>query len=108
MHVNYTNTTPNPSQHTPPSHISPTVLREYGTRLPPKFLRGCGLTPWEVESVKLHDPNLSPQEIADLQTQIFALRTDNPIQLRPIFISYNRERLEERWSTSQVHGRPHR
>ncbi len=75
--------------HDAPSVLSHAALRSLGRKWPEKFLRGCGLTPWETLSVKLHDLDLTPNEVADLQTRIFALRTDNPVQVRPVFMSYS-------------------
>ncbi len=76
-------------QHRSPSSFSSLALASLAANPPEKFLRGCGLAPWEMLGVRLHDPTLSPEEIVDIQTQVFALRTDNPIQVRPAFISYS-------------------
>ena len=57
--------------------------------LPRVFLRGCGLTDWEIQYARLYEPNLSPEEIAELVTELHSLRADKPIQVRPVFLSYS-------------------
>jgi hypothetical protein len=56
---------------------------------PAKFLEGCGLSRWQVLEAKLYNPALTPSEVADLQTQIFMERTNGPIQIGGVFISYS-------------------
>ena len=58
-------------------------------KIPEEFLRGCGLSPWEVKSARLYDPELSPSEIAEmLSTDIFMGRTEE-MPYPGIFISYS-------------------
>lgn len=54
-----------------------------------KFLRGCGLKDWEIESAKLYDPSLTPNEIAEIQHAVARLRADKPLQKHNVFISYS-------------------
>ncbi len=75
-------------RHRAPSELTRSSVVNARGQLPESFLRGCGLAPWEVESVKLHDPNITPEEIAEIQNTVFQLRSSEPIQVRPVFISY--------------------
>jgi hypothetical protein len=54
------------------------------------FLRGCGLSDWEIEAAKLYDRELSGNQIANVQQRVFDLRTGAPIQIGSLFISYTR------------------
>lgn len=60
-------------------------------RIPESFLRGCGLTPWQILEAKLCDPDLTPAEITEIQNKIFELRTKGPLVIRGVFISYSHE-----------------
>jgi uncharacterized protein YjbI with pentapeptide repeats len=53
------------------------------------FLRGCGLPDWEIESAKLHNPDLNNEEINRLVYKIYDLRATQAIQISPLFISYS-------------------
>jgi uncharacterized protein YjbI with pentapeptide repeats len=65
-----------------------TISRSKG-KIPTKFLRGCGLSDWEIEAAKLYDPDLSNDEITDIQYRIYELRATRTIQTSPLFISYS-------------------
>jgi hypothetical protein len=56
--------------------------------LPKRFLRGCGLSDWEIEGAKIYDPTLSARQISDIQYRIFDLRVHSSIQVGGLFISY--------------------
>ena len=75
--------------HTDGSSLGIDTISESHGKIPEVFLRGCGLTPWQVLVARLHDPDLTPDEIVDLQYEIFKLRTGNPMQVRPVFLSYS-------------------
>jgi hypothetical protein len=64
-----------------------TLLRS--GRLPPEFLRGCGLSDWEIENAELYRPGLSNEEITDIQYRVHSLRVSQAIQIKPLFISYS-------------------
>jgi uncharacterized protein YjbI with pentapeptide repeats len=64
--------------HQAPSHISTE-----------SFLRGCGLSDFEVEYAKLYNPNLNNQEINEILYRIYDLRAKRSIQISPLFISYS-------------------
>lgn len=76
-------------EHSSPSHISTNTIEQSKGQIPIKFLRGCGLSDWEIESAKLYNPELSNQEISDLQYKIYDLRATRSIQVSPLFISYS-------------------
>lgn len=71
--------------HFGPSSIDNQTLA-ISKNLPEKFLLGCGLTRWEVLSARLLDTTLSPDNVADITSEIFQLRSEGP--LGGIFISY--------------------
>jgi hypothetical protein len=54
-----------------------------------KFLRGCGLSDWEIEWTKLYDPDLNNNEIDEILYKVHDLRASQPIQISPLFISYS-------------------
>lgn len=65
-----------------------TIKRSKGT-IPEIFLQGCGLSDWEIESVKLFDPNLSNEDINSIIYKMYDLRAQQSIQISPLFISYS-------------------
>lgn len=75
--------------HHSPSDISTSTMNKSKGKIPVKFLRGCGLSDWEIESAKLYNPELSNQDISELQYKIYDLRATRPIQVSPLFISYS-------------------
>jgi hypothetical protein len=77
--------------HGGPSHISTTTLERSGANIPEKFLRGCGLKDWEIESAKLYKPRLSSREVNNIVSRICELRSTRAEQISPLFISYNHE-----------------
>jgi hypothetical protein len=75
--------------HQTPSTIGTDILQLSKGEIPENFLRGCGLSDWEIESAKLYKPNLSNQEINNIIYKIFDLRASQSIQVSPLFISYS-------------------
>lgn len=71
------------------SDISTSTFEKSQGQILIKFLRGCGLSDWEIESVKLYQPNLSNQEIIDINYRIIDIRMTQAIQINPLFISYS-------------------
>jgi hypothetical protein len=65
-----------------------TLLRSNGD-IPEAFLRGCGLSPWEVLSAELYKRELTPPGLADLQSQIFDAWTKGRSMLNGCFLSYS-------------------
>jgi hypothetical protein len=76
-------------KHQSPSAISLDTIQMSKGEVPEMFLRGCGLSDWEIESAKLYKPGLSNQEINTIIYKIFDLRAQQSIQISPLFISYS-------------------
>ena len=66
-------------------------MRSHG-QLPRAFLKGCGLTDWEIENARLWDPNLTNDEITTTLYEINRLRGEQPINPFRVFISYTRNK----------------
>ena len=75
--------------HLGPSLISTSTLEVSKGKIPEKFLRGCGLNDWEIESAKLYQPGLQAKEVNDIVYRIYDLRANQAIQINPLFISYS-------------------
>lgn len=67
------------------------TLEKSRGKIPDAFLRGCGLSDWEIESAKLYNPDLTNDEIAKIQYRIYDLRATQAIQVFPLFISYSHQ-----------------
>jgi hypothetical protein len=76
-------------KHYRPSTIGVDTLARSRGRIPEDFLRGCGLTPWEVLSANAYRPELTPAGLADLQCQIFDAWTKGRSMINGCFISYS-------------------
>jgi uncharacterized protein YjbI with pentapeptide repeats len=76
-------------QHKSPSSIGIDTLQKSLGNIPEVFLRGCGLSDWEIENAKLYNPDLSNEEINDIQYRIHDLRVSRALQINPLFISYS-------------------
>ena len=75
--------------HTSPSTIGTDTIAKSEGKIPIAFLQGCGLSDWEIESAKLYNPNLSNDELVNIQNKIFDLRNRQEIQTSSLFISYS-------------------
>ena len=73
--------------HKGPSIISTDTFILSKGKIPEAFLRGCGLSDWEIEHVKLYNPGLRYDEIIPIQYKAFDLRTSQALQISPLFIS---------------------
>jgi uncharacterized protein YjbI with pentapeptide repeats len=76
-------------EHKGPSIIGTETLSLSNGTIPEVFLRGCGLSDWEIESAKLHQSSLSNEEITNVVYRIHDLRAHQAIQINPLFISYS-------------------
>lgn len=76
--------------HTAPSTIGTNSLAISNGKIPEKFLRGCGLSDWEIEQAKLYNPDLNNEAIIQIQYRIYELRATQALQISPLFISYSR------------------
>jgi uncharacterized protein YjbI with pentapeptide repeats len=72
-----------------PSIIATSTLYSSKGNIPESFLRGCGLSDWEIESAKLYNPDLSNRDIEALQDRIHNLRVSRAVQINWLFISYS-------------------
>lgn len=75
--------------HNAPSVIGLDTIAKSRGKIHSRFLRGCGLNDWEIEQVKLYNPDLTNDEIVTIQYGIYALRATQALQISPLFISYN-------------------
>lgn len=75
-------------KHWGPSEISISTLHLSEGQIPEVFLRGCGLSDWQIEFVKLNRPGLSNEEITNILYETHDLRAHQAIQISPLFISY--------------------
>ena len=74
-----------------PSHVGTDTLQLSKGKIPHVFLRGCGLSDWEIEFTKLYNPDLTNDEIVKIQYRIYELRATQAIQISPLFISYSHD-----------------
>ena len=76
-------------QFSAPSILGRTTFVKSSGKIPEAFLRGCGLSDWEIEETKLFDPNLSNGEISEILYKVYDLRATQALQISPLFISYS-------------------
>lgn len=75
-------------QHLGPSIIDhSTILKS--SPLPETFLRGCGLSEWQIEASKLYQPDLSEAEITDIVMRIRSFRARSHVQISNLFLAYS-------------------
>ena len=74
--------------HDGPSIISIDTIAKSKGKIPEAFLKGCGLSNWEIQEAKLYDPSLSNDEVTNILYEIYPLRATQAIQISPLFISY--------------------
>ena len=75
--------------HWGPSNIATDTFARSKGKIPETFLRGCGLSDWEIESAKLYNPDLNNEEINKTLYKVYDLRASQAIQISPLFISYS-------------------
>jgi uncharacterized protein YjbI with pentapeptide repeats len=76
-------------EHQGPSYISTDTLQRSRGKIPEKFLKGCGLSDWEIESAKLYRDGLSAKEVDDILYRVHDLRVHQAIHYYSVFISYS-------------------
>ncbi len=76
-------------EHLGPSTIGVDTLYKSHGQIPEAFLRGCGLSDWEIEAARLYQPDLSRDKIGDIVYKIHDLRAHQAIQVNSLFISYS-------------------
>ena len=75
--------------HRGPSRISIDVFARSKGKIPDVFLWGCGLSDWEIEAVKLYNPELSNDEVNKILYKLYDFRASQALQISPLFISYS-------------------
>jgi hypothetical protein len=75
--------------HGGPSEISTSTISRLRGQIPDAFLRGCGLSDWEIEAARLYQRDLSREKITDIVYKIHDLRARQAIQVNSLFISYS-------------------
>jgi hypothetical protein len=75
--------------HSGPSSIGTDTFTQSNGKIPEVFLRGCGLSDWEIEETKLYNPDLGDEEIDKILYRIHDLHASQALQISPLFISYS-------------------
>jgi uncharacterized protein YjbI with pentapeptide repeats len=76
-------------EHIHPSSLGFDTLQLSKGKIPEIFLRGCGLSDWEIEAAKLYNPNLTNQDMDDILYKLHDIRAKQPIQISKPFISHS-------------------
>ena len=76
-------------RHSSPSMISIDTIRLSRGKISEVFLKGCGLSDWELEQVKLYNPDLSNDEVTKILYRMYDLRATQALQVSPLFVSYS-------------------
>jgi uncharacterized protein YjbI with pentapeptide repeats len=77
--------------HLGPSSIGIETIYASQRVIPEIFLRGCGLSDFQIETVKLATPGLDAEQVTDITYKIHQLYLGGGIQYYSCFISYNSE-----------------
>ena len=64
------------------------TMRRSKGKIPEGFLRGCGLSDWEIETIKLYDPDLGRRDVNKVLNRIQAFRTGQRRQDSQLYIAY--------------------
>jgi len=75
--------------HRGPSAITIDTLARSKGRIPREFLRGCGLSDWEIELGQLYLPNLTSSQRTDIVYQALGEMQGPIVQYYSCFISYS-------------------
>ncbi|HEX2120811.1 MAG TPA: TIR domain-containing protein [Thermoanaerobaculia bacterium] len=75
--------------HSSPSFLGFRALGSLPQPVPELFLRGCGLSDWEIRLCGLYDRELTEPRITEILYEIHSLRVSAPIQYYSVFISYS-------------------
>jgi hypothetical protein len=74
-----------PVKHEGPSTVGGDTLLKSRGDISPAFLRGCGLSDWQIASAKLYRPDLTNEEIGDILYRVHDLRASRPLQISSLF-----------------------
>ena len=75
--------------HLGPSTIGIDTIYQSKGKIPEVFLRGCGLSDVQIEMAKLHNPDLSSEQITAITYRIHELLVLGAIHYHSCFISYS-------------------
>jgi uncharacterized protein YjbI with pentapeptide repeats len=75
--------------HEGPSTLGYDTIRDSNGNLPEVFLRGCGISDWEIEAAKLYMPNLPLGRASEILYKVHELRLNPAFQFHSCFISYS-------------------
>jgi uncharacterized protein YjbI with pentapeptide repeats len=75
--------------HRGPSRISTDTLALSKGKISDVFLRGCGLSDWEIETSKLYNPELNNEGVNKILYKMYDLRASQALQIARLFISYS-------------------
>jgi uncharacterized protein YjbI with pentapeptide repeats len=76
-------------RHWGPSTIGIDAIYKSHGKIPEVFLRGCGFQDWEIELVKLYQPDLAAADLTTILYRVSELRSGAPIRYSSCFISYS-------------------
>ena len=71
------------------STIGLNTIAEFKGKIPEIFLRGCGLSDWEIELTKLYKAGLNKDEVNSIFYSAYNIRTNRAVQTSQLFISYS-------------------
>jgi uncharacterized protein YjbI with pentapeptide repeats len=77
--------------HGGPSHISLSTLAKSKGNIPVEFLRGCGLSDWEIQLARLYQEGADESSLTLAMYEALSLRRGQPVQFYSCFISYSHE-----------------
>jgi hypothetical protein len=81
-------------QHFGPSSIGLETIYKAQGRIPEVFLRGCGFSDLQIETLRLSLPGLDSEQVTDIAYKIHQLYLGNGILYYSCFISYNNKDTE--------------
>ena len=81
----------NTAKHGGPSPVSTSTLERSNGQIPTVFLKGCGLSDWEIENARLWNPDLGADQRTTIYYEIDRIREKQSFHLFRVFISYTRE-----------------
>jgi hypothetical protein len=76
--------------HRGPSTIDHRTI-EISGNLPIEFLRGCGLSDWQIELGRLSNPNLATGKVTEILNDIAILWSAHPVQYHSYFIRFSHD-----------------
>ena len=79
------------TKHQMRSYIDTNTLARSKGKIPEDFLRRCGLSDMQIEMAKLHNPNLSEDQIVDITYKLHELLAGGAIKYNSCFISYSHQ-----------------